>query len=73
MEYATRHLYFEENARDKWHVPWYPMRKHRITTLSHAQIFEKLMEILGRARKSPRISENFGNASNPFLTSLNDL
>ena len=31
------------------------------------------MEILGRARKSPRISENFGNASNPFLRSLNDL
>ena len=28
------------------------------------------MEILGRARKSPRISENFGNASNPFLGSL---
>ena len=31
------------------------------------------MEILGRARKSPRISENFGNASDPFLRSLNDL
>ena len=31
------------------------------------------MEILGRARKSPRTSENFGNASNPFLRSLNDL
>ena len=31
------------------------------------------MEILGRARKYPRISENFGNASNPFLRSLNDL
>ena len=28
------------------------------------------MEILGRARKSPRISENFGNASNPFLRIL---
>ena len=31
------------------------------------------MEILGRARKSPRISKNFGNALNPFLRSLNDL
>ena len=28
------------------------------------------MEILGRARKSPRISENFKNASNPFLREL---
>ena len=33
----------------------------------------KSSEILGRERKSPRISENFGNASNPFLRSLNDL
>ena len=31
------------------------------------------MEMLGRARKSPRISENFGNASNPFLRSLSNL
>ena len=31
------------------------------------------MEILGRARKSQRISENFGIASNPFLGNLNDL
>ena len=31
------------------------------------------MKILGRARKSPRISENFKNVSNPFLRSLNDL
>ena len=31
------------------------------------------MEILGRAGKSPRIYENFGNASNPFLRGLNDL
>ena len=31
------------------------------------------MENLERARKSPRISENFGNASNQFLRSLNDL
>ena len=31
------------------------------------------MEILGRAPKSPRISKNFGNASNPFLRSLKDL
>ena len=28
---------------------------------------------LGRARKSQRISKNFGNTSNPFLSSLNDL
>ena len=28
------------------------------------------MKILGRARKSPRISENFGNASNPVFEEL---
>ena len=28
------------------------------------------MENLGRARKSPPISENFGNASNPFFEEL---
>ena len=31
------------------------------------------MKILGRARKSPRISENFGNTSNPFLRKLKRL
>ena len=31
------------------------------------------MEILRRARKSPQISENFGNTLNPFLRILNDL
>ena len=31
------------------------------------------MEILGRARKSPQISENFGNTSNPFLRKLKRL
>ena len=82
MEYATRHLYFpytheplgecvyEENTSDKWHVPRYPTRKHCITTLSHAYIFGKLMEILGRARKSLRISEKFENASNPVFEEL---
>ena len=67
MEYAMHHLHspythdrlgecvYEENTSDKWHVPWYPTRKHCITTL----IFGKLMEILGRARKSLRISKNF--------------
>ena len=64
---------YEENTSDKWHIPRYPTRKHCITTLSHAQIFRKLMQILGRARKSPWISEKFGNASNPFLRRLNDL
>ena len=81
VEYATRHLYFpytheplyEENTNDKWHVPRYPTRKHCITTLSHAYIFGKLTEIFRRARKSLGISENFGNTSNPFLRSLNDL
>ena len=34
---------------------------------------ESLWTILERTRKSPRISENFGNASNPFLRRLNDL
>ena len=43
-----KHLYFlytheplgesvyEKNTSDKWHIPQYPMRKHCITTLSHA-------------------------------------
>ena len=66
-------MVYKENTSDKWHVPRYPSRKHCITTLSHSQIFGKLMEILGRARKSPPISENLRNASKPFLTSLNDL
>ena len=34
---------------------------------------ENLWKFWERARKSPRISENFRNASNPFLRSLNDL
>ena len=34
---------------------------------------ENLWKFFGRARKSPWISENFGNASNPLLRSLNDL
>ena len=48
VKYATRLLYFpythkplgecvyEENTMDKWHVSWYPTRKHCITTLFHA-------------------------------------
>ena len=88
MEYATCHLYtheplgecvYEENTSDKWHVPRYPTQKHCITTLSHAQIFGKLMEIFGRARKPQfksvfqmflwffkifgKSSENFGSGS----------
>ena len=34
-------------------IPW-PTRKHCITTLSHAEVFRKLVEILGRARRSQR-------------------
>ena len=85
MEYATRHLYFpftleplgkcvyEENTSDKWHVSRYPTRKHCITTLSHAQIFGKLMAILESARKSPQISKNAGNTSKPFLENFGKL
>ena len=41
----------------KWHIPRNPTRKHCITTLSHAEIFGKIMGIY----------KNFGNASNPLL------
>ena len=34
---------------------------------------ENLQKFFGRARKSQRISKNFGNTSNPFLRSLNNL
>ena len=78
MEYATRHLYFLYTHEPlggmfKWHVSQYPTRKHCITTLSHAQIFGKFMEILESAWKSPQISKNSGNTSNPFLENFGKL
>ena len=55
---------YKENTSDNWHVP---------RTVSNEKALHNyfipclnLTEILARARKSPRFSKNFGNASNPF-------